>query len=203
MDFKLEFKQNNSPCYSGGTGSLLDGAGGDTSSSPGSTSAPAAPPAPPPQHQVTVSAVSAAAAAAAAAVSSTHGHPHHHSPPQFNIFPAIFSRQLNFSAAAASSQKLDELRGAAAGLDQALDHERAELKRAAKCSADDFSALYALHQQHQHELPNSGSQTPVSAATPPGALGRIADPSGESQMHPRKPLVFAFPLHSRSGKFLV
>jgi len=174
VDFKLEFKQNNSPCYSGGTGSLLDGAGGDTSSSPGSTSAPTAPPS---QHQVTVSAVSAAAAAAAAAV-STHGHPHHHSPPQFNIFPAIFSRQLNFSAA--SSQKLDELRGASS-LDQALD-ERAELKRAAKCSADDFSALYALHQQHQHELPNSGSQTPVSAATPPGALGRtIADPSGKSR----------------------
>ncbi|XP_059484253.1 paired mesoderm homeobox protein 2 [Neocloeon triangulifer] len=163
---KLEFKQNNSPCYSGGTGSLLDGAGGDTSSSPGSTSAPAAAP-----HQVTVSAVSAAAAAAAAAVSS--GHPHH-SPPQFNIFPAIFSRQLNFT----SSQKLDELRGASlVDVGQTLD-ERGDLKRA-KCSADDFSALYALHQQHQHDLPSSGSQTPISAATPPGALARaIADPVG-------------------------
>ncbi|XP_065344546.1 paired mesoderm homeobox protein 1-like [Cloeon dipterum] len=164
---KLEFKQNNSPCYSGGTGSLLDGAGGDTSSSPGSTSAP--------PTASTVSAVSAAAAAAAAAVSS--GHPHH-SAPQFNIFPAIFSRQLNFT----SSQKLDELRGAS--LAAAVDHqqtldERAELKRAVKCGADDFSALYALHQQHQHDLPSSGSQTPISAATPPGALARaIADPSG-------------------------
>ncbi|KAF7287201.1 hypothetical protein GWI33_002022 [Rhynchophorus ferrugineus] len=105
---------------------------------------------------------------------------------QFNIFPAIFSRQLNFNACPQGKSMMEDLRpnlvgvGNLLGVQGLLDEHHQHLsssadKSARKCntsgsSAEDFSALYGgLPHSHDHH----GSHTP--AHTPPAATRTITD----------------------------
>lgn len=111
---------------------------------------------------------------------------------QFNIFPAIFSRQLNFNACPQKSM-MDDLRpnlvgvGNLLGVSGLLDDHHGHLMGAngdkaggRKCntsgsSAEDFTALYgALPHSHAHE---HHPHTP--AHTPPSLPRSIADHSGK------------------------
>ncbi|CAG9819550.1 unnamed protein product [Phaedon cochleariae] len=116
---------------------------------------------------------------------------------QFNIFPAIFSRQLNFNACTQSKAMMDELRPNLVGVGNLLgvgglleDHHNhlvnsggggGNLDKNRKCggstsgsSAEDFSAIYGGLPSHAHD---HHGHTP--AHTPPSAGGRaIADHSG-------------------------
>lgn len=113
---------------------------------------------------------------------------------QFNIFPAIFSRQLNFNACPQSKAMMDELRPNLVGVGNLLgvgglleDHHghltsssnNVDKGTARKCnstsgsSAEDFSAIYGgLPHSHEHH-----AHTP--AHTPPTATRSITDHSGE------------------------
>lgn len=124
---------------------------------------------------------------------SVHTSPEELSHQQFNIFPAIFSRQLNFNACPQSKTMMDELRpnlvgvGNLLGVSGLLDDHHGHLSGVSnnidktgssrKCnstsgsSAEDFNAIYGnLPHSHEHH-----GHTP--AHTPP--TGRtIADNNG-------------------------
>lgn len=103
-------------------------------------------------------------------------------PQQFNIFPAIFSRQLNFSSPCPTQkQMMDELRpnlvgvGNLLGVSGLLDEHHIHPmsggadKTGRKCntsgsSAEDFSALYGGLQHGDH-----GQHGHTPAHTPPAA----------------------------------
>ncbi|KAH0999781.1 hypothetical protein HUJ04_013555, partial [Dendroctonus ponderosae] len=104
---------------------------------------------------------------------------------QFNIFPAIFSRQLNFNACPQGKSMMEDLRPNLVGVGNLLglleDHHQHLAASASadksnrKCntsgsSAEDFSALYGgLPHSHDHH----GNHTP--AHTPPAPSRTIAD----------------------------
>ncbi|KAH0998774.1 hypothetical protein HUJ05_009688, partial [Dendroctonus ponderosae] len=107
---------------------------------------------------------------------------------QFNIFPAIFSRQLNFNACPQGKSMMEDLRpnlvgvGNLLGVQGLLEDHHQHLAASAsadksnrKCntsgsSAEDFSALYGgLPHSHDHH----GNHTP--AHTPPAPSRTIAD----------------------------
>lgn len=120
---------------------------------------------------------------------------------QFNIFPAIFSRQLNFNACPAAAQKsmMDDLRpnlvgvGNLLGVSGLLDDHHGHLMGGGaagggdnkgaprKCntsgsSAEDFTAIYGgLQHTHDHH-----AHTP--AHTPPAAPRTITDHTGNYQI---------------------
>lgn len=114
---------------------------------------------------------------------------------QFNIFPAIFSRQLNFNACPQSKSMMEELRpnlvgvGNLLGVGGLLDDHHGHLMSSSssngdkgtprKCntsgsSAEDFSAIYGgLPHSHEHH-----PHTP--AHTPPATSRSITDHSGQN-----------------------
>lgn len=118
---------------------------------------------------------------------------------QFNIFPAIFSRQLNFNTCPQSKAMMDELRPNLVGVSNLLgvgglleDHHghlgsssnnNLDKNSGRKCggstsgsSAEDFGAIYGGlgHTPHEHH-----GHTP--AHTPPTGTGRtISDHTGKA-----------------------
>lgn len=102
-------------------------------------------------------------------------------PQQFNIFPAIFSRQLNFSNPCPGQNKMmDELRpnlvgvgnllGVSGLLDEHHLHPMGADKSGRKCntsgsSAEDFTALYGglQHSDSGHHGPHTPAHTPPAA----------------------------------------
>lgn len=106
------------------------------------------------------------AATSSVTVSSAPGHSS--AEQQFNIFPAIFSRQLNFhhGQGGHGGKLMDELRPNLGLLGLVDDHSHPHFhhhhhdKKPAKTEAPDFAALYALpgSLDQQHSSPVSARQ---------------------------------------------
>ena len=102
---------------------------------------------------------------------------------QFNIFPAIFSRQLNFSAAAANcgqNKLMDELRpnlgllgvGLVENDTFHLNHNQEKRKCSSTSSNEQDFSLYGVHQGLEASPPTPAATPGRNSVGNPGSVGK-------------------------------